>query len=150
MNVWNYTMAADEARVIARSREEVDFFKEIDGFGIIRFDLLSEAIELLGKSDLNAEIGGLGEFGDFQRLGPGNAPCLHPRGAKMVFGFSRDRVIVRGDEFAVPQQVFSHPRMLAPHRTVGEPRPAAVGNPACRARYYRAVDDRQAGLETLN
>ena len=60
-------MAADEAGEVALARQEIDFVEKIDRLRIVSADALGVPIDFLRERDADAEVSGLGEFGEFQR-----------------------------------------------------------------------------------
>jgi len=117
-------MAADEAGEVALARQEIDFLEEIDGLGVVAADPLGVAVHFLRERDAHAEVGRLGELGEFERLDFIHTPRFHPGGLEVRLGAGRVGSIRRRDKFDVVQQVLLHANVFAAHRAVRDPAPA--------------------------
>src|SRR5215469_10342927 len=136
-------MAADDPGEIACAGQELDFFEKINRLIVFPANLARVAIELLGESYLNTEIGGLSELGQLQSLRTLHPSRDHAGALEMALGKRRGIAIGSRHVLDIMQQILRHPHMLAAYRTVSYWLAAAAHQRAGRAWQHGTVDDGQ-------
>src|SRR5919198_1305354 len=128
-------MTADDAGLVADRREELDLLVERNDFVVVDSKRIAVALELLGPSDQESEIGRLGELGELARLWRGDDPRPYPDRLEMLRNGRGDVAIEGAHVLFVGDQLVGHPCVLSAYGTVRDSRPAPLvdraGGPDC-------------------